>query len=456
MRTADLIRHEWRTTLRRPAALAALALLTSVLVYGAASGRVQRDARLQAIAHHRATVAGAMVAPPRTRSAMDVTLASCLPPAPLGDFAIGQSDLLPQVGAVSLWNPDVRLLSRYELADPVAVSLGAFDLGKAIVLVLPLVLIVLGFDALSCERDADRLGLLLAQGARLPVLLWGRLSVRLGAAIALTLAISLLALSVGGPFSLAQRLPSFAIFWLGVALYAAFWTALIGFVAAGNRRGEWNVLLLLVVWAGLTLLLPAAATTVAEAIHPAPSRLTLLARARELELRVERAEADAAHALAAQHQDVVSLGTTELPAYLRTAFLVTSAVDRATGPALAAFDQAAAHRDRALARLRYVSPAVTLHGLFSEIAGTSAARHRRYHAAVRALKAAFAARARPSILAGRALTPDELATLPSLELEDDPPGAALRRHAAPLLVLALLSGLLVLLASRRLRRISGP
>ena len=116
-----MLLHEWKTRLSRPAVLASLLFFAATLLYGATSGRVERDARAVAIASHEASVLDTMAGwhaawkaleekgpqsgvPPWAASAMDVTFSTSLPPAPLGDFAIGQSDLFPSTGAVSLWD----------------------------------------------------------------------------------------------------------------------------------------------------------------------------------------------------------------------------------------------------------------------------------------------------------------------------------------------------------------
>ena len=472
MTLSHLIAHEWRTRLSRPAALAALALYAVVLIAGAVNGRMHRAARVQAVASQRAEVsastarwladlraleAGAKGVPPWAGSAMDATFATHLPPAPLEDFAIGQSDLLPTTGAVSLWSPDVRLFTRYELDDPVSLSLGGFDIGKAVLLVLPLLLVVLCFDVLSGDRDAGRLGLVLAQGVDLRRLVWGRLAVRAGAVLTITVLVATAALIAPVPdVSLAQRLLPFA-WWIAAALlHALVWIAVIALVAARNRGGDAGLTLLLFVWAGLELLVPAAAASAAEAFAPPPSRLALLARARELEIQTERREADIARGFLLDHPDLIVEEASQMPAYVRTAYFVTAAVDRATRPVLVAFDQAAARREDMLSALRYASPAIVMHGLFNEIAGTSSARHRRYVAAARAFKADHALRAGRSIVAGRRMPLDQAASLPGFQLEEERLGGVLRRSAGPLLFLVLAAGALLVAADRRLRRVVGP
>jgi ABC-2 type transport system permease protein len=370
-----------------------------------------------------------------------------------GRFAIGQSDLLPYAGPISLWDPDVRLFSRYEFEDPIALALGAFDLSKAVILVLPLLLIVLSFDVLSGERDANRLTLILAQGVGIRRLMWGRLLIRAAPALGMVLLIAAAALLLNrGAVPLESRLPAFALWVLGVLLYGAFWIAMIAFVASSNGRGTRNVMVLGVAWAALTLILPAAATTIAEAIYPTPSRLVYLADAREIEIQTELAEPGLRDRIAAEHPDLFVQEASAMPAYVRTAFLVTSAVDAATRPVLEGFESAASNRDEALGFLRYLSPAIVTHGLFNDVAGASAARHRRYMAQARELKAAYAKQVGRYIVAGRRLPLGETGSLPKFEFQDDTLGAISRRNAAALFALGFATFLLLALADRRLKR----
>jgi ABC-2 type transport system permease protein len=468
----ESIVHEWRTRLSRPPALIVAALFSAALIYGAANGRLQRAGRLEAIAAHRIDVAaatarwlsglqaleaGAAKAPAAAGSPMDLTFASHLPPAPLDDFAIGQSDLLPRLGALSLWSPDVRLFSRYELDDPVSLALGGFDLAKAVLFLLPIVLIVLCFDVLSADRDSGRLALILAQGGRLRSLLWTRLGVRAGALLGMTCAVSLAALlaPVDGA-SLADRLPFFLLWTITSSLYGLVWVGIVAGVAARGRSGLVNLMQLVIIWAALTLVVPAGSAAVAEAASPPPSRVTHLAEARDLEIRAERDEADLTLGFALDHPELVIADASEIPAYVRTAFLVTSAVDRATSPVQAAFDRSAARREAMLGRLGYLSPAIVLHRLLGDIAGTSAARHRRYAATAREFKAAYAERVGPAIVAGRRLSSAESASFPAFRLGVDAARAVVERSAGGLAFLGLVAGVLLLVADRMVRRAARP
>lgn len=470
MTPGHMISHEWRTRLSQPAILSSLVLFVACLVYAAANGRTEMDRRVHAIAQHEAEISNQRErwlsdlqaleeraekagVPAWSGSAMDVTFSSHLPVAPLADFAIGQSDLLPYLGGVSLWDPDIRLFSRYEFEDPVSLGIGGFDLSKAVILVLPLMLIALCYDVLSADRDANRLGLLLAQGASLRVLFWQRLAIRAGLILVLTLLVCLAVfLWPSDAASWSQRAPFFAL-WAGAAvLHAGFWIAVIAAVTGLNRTGEANIVLLLLVWAGLTLILPASVTAISEAIYPTPSRAAYLTQARRIEIDAEQADADVSKRMVIDHPEMLAGTTSSIPDYVRTAFLVTTTVDEATRPILANFESAADRREAALALAQSLSPAIIMQRLFSDVAGASSARHRSYLSQARALKTAYAEQVRAPVNAGRRLSVQQAMSLPVFQFKDEPLSALVRRSTVALVFLGFVTGVLLVAADRRLGR----
>ena len=465
----EMLWHEWRTRFSQSGTLLVLLLFCALLVYGAMHGKAQRAMRAQTIQQHAAEVAATMQdwlaaakaleqgpaagVPPWAASPMDATFASALPVAALADFAIGQSDLLPYVGPLSLWQPDIRLFSRYEFAEPIALALGAFDLSTAVLLILPVLLIVVCFDVLSADRDARRLAHAVAQGATLRRLAWRRLTIRSAGILGIAAAIALLALLFDpGTASIQQRLPYFAAWLCALLTYGVFWIAIIALVIGRNRDGATHLATLFLLWAGLTLLLPAATAGLGEAIYPVPSRIAFLAQARELEIETEREQDAVLRSFVADHPDLSIDASGEVPSYFRISFLAMTTADAATEPALRAFETAAAKRESIARLLGHVSPGIGLHALFADLAGTSAARHRRYVSQARAFKHAYAELAAPYIVAGRRLPQAVAESLPRFHFEDESLGVILARHLPALLLNLLLAAALFALAERRLRR----
>ncbi|MBL6747231.1 MAG: DUF3526 domain-containing protein [Pseudomonadales bacterium] len=472
MRTIDLIAFEWKLQFKRGAALSVLLAFALVLYYGGVAGKAERNERASAVAAHEESVSEAMAewledlrqlerlgseaeVPPATGSAMDVVFASSIPQQPLSDFAVGQSDLLPFAGEISLWDPDIRLFSNYEIADPVALALGSFDISKAVVLFLPLLLVVFCFDVIAADRDARRLGLTVAQGVSIRRLFWQRLMFR--AAVVFTvlfITAVLVLLADGGQTSLVERLPAFGLWLLFACLYGGFWLMLIAFVASYNNSGEFNVLALLGLWAGLTLVIPAASSALAEVIYPSPSRLTYLAEAREIENETRLEESEVANQFMLDHPELLVDQESEIPAFVLSSFLVTSTVDEATRPIVASFEAALQNRENVLALFRYLSPAVAVHSLFNEIAGTSAQRHQRYLTQARQFKAAYAEMVGPNIVAKQRIGSEFFETIPDFEFAEESLSGRVVQSIGPLMLLVLLSMGMAGVVNRRLSKTS--
>lgn len=473
MTLSDIISHEWKSKLSHPVTLVNILLFAAILMFGAYSGAIERDYRLAKVDAHNQEIAAKTESwlqnakaweengadsgvSARSGSALTLTFPSSLTPGALGDFAIGQADFLPFTGEVSLRQADVKQFSKYEFDDPVSLALGAFDLSKAVIFILPLLLVVLAFDVLSSDRDANRLGLTLAQGINLRSFFWRKLFVRGGVVLGLTILVSTLMFILQTNEFTPERLSMFSIWLVGVVLYALFWMAMISFVASRNKNGETNVITLLILWAGFTLIVPAAATSVTETIYPTPSRLTYMAEAREMENEASLEIADIANQYLLDHPELSVSSDSEMPAFFRTSFLVTSTMDEATRPILEEFERTALERENTLGLLRYISPAITTHILFNDVAGTSSKRHSDYHKAVRDFKNQYAERVGPVIMSNQRLGESDFNNIPTFHFPEQNASEVFSQNLMSLLFLLVVSVLLMFLADKRVSKIKGP
>ena len=474
MRFSERIHHEWKTRLSRPAVLICLIFYGTAMFYGSLSGAKARDERLHAVetlfvearearakfeANVRALEEKGVDSgvPSWAGSPMDITFPAVMQPGPLGDFSVGQSDILPFAGTLSLWNPDIRMFSKYELEDPVALALGAFDLSKVILLLMPLLLMVLCFDVLSSERDGKRLGLILAQGGRIRTIFWQGFFIRMAVVLALTLFMALVAIIFHrGSEPLSVRLAVFGWWLLGTFVYGIFWTALIGFIASRQRSGESHVMMLLLIWGGLTLILPACSVAIAESLYPSPSRLAYLAQTRSAENETTLAEADLANRFLLDHPELSVANENHFPDYFRTSFFVTTAVDRATRPLLLQFTQASEERERALRWLHFASPVMAVNHYFNSVAGTSGYHHHRYMAQARDFKAAYAERVKRIVIGGKRFPVSDLPNLPNFEFDKEPLPELVARFRYTCAFFIAVSAWFFWMADRRLNRTVGP
>ena len=460
------IRYDLRLKMRRPAVIAAMLLYVLFLLFAAGSGRWAAERRRQTQQAHEMTLVAARAklmhrvstqTPPWAGSAMDVAFCAILPPSPLADFAVGQADLLPSMGRLSLWEPDVRLFAKYELDSPVALARGTFDLSQAILIVLPLLLIALCFDVLSADRDRGRLGVVLAQAGRIRSLVWGRLAVRISAAWLLTAMVGgALTAWAWEPFSLQERTVWFAAWLSVVSVYVLFWAALLAALIASNRRGDATTLRMVLAWAVVALLIPSAVNAGAAAVYPAPSRLEYLARARTAENRALRAVADDEKRLLLEHPDAVDASAHDVPRYIRTAFEVTQRVDQATSPIRIAFERTTQQRNDLLAAFALLSPAIAVHRTTNALGGASTARHRRFQSEAQRFKADFGAVQGDGLKLGKRLSSNEIAALPRFSMAKPSLVEIMTRHVGPLAFIALVSLGWLAWSDRRLTAITSP
>lgn len=250
--------HEWRLLSRSWLALAALALLLGLSALAVISGtrEVAREhasiARLAALqqeeldAQARKYVQGADAG-----SAAYYTFHTTWdPPSSAAFLAIGLRDASPYVLRVRALALQAQL-HEGESFNPELALAGRFDFAFVLVYLMPLFLVALLHDLVSGERQAGRLGTLLAMPAAAPRLWLRRAGLRAGLVFAgLVLPVLVGALANG------MEWMALATTLLSTAAYLAFWTGLALVVVTRGGSSSANATALMGCWAVLTLIVP--------------------------------------------------------------------------------------------------------------------------------------------------------------------------------------------------------
>ena len=147
---------------------------------------------------------------------------------------------------------------------------------------VPLLMILIGFSSVARERERGILLQLLAQGTRGAALVQGKAIALAGVAALALLPLFLSALWLG-PQTPTEALPLLALL-AGHTVYLAFWVVLIVAVSALAGRARTALIVLIGIWAMLTVLVPRLATDVAATTLPAPNQAEVDIRLQE-ELR---------------------------------------------------------------------------------------------------------------------------------------------------------------------------
>lgn len=475
--TAALLRCETRLLLRDPAFWLTLLLVVVTVGYALANTRTQlrqqaavvaaaqadETRRLQAAQAQIADIDAGRAKPPAEpyqdpRNAIfagsgRAAQAVHLPPRPLAPVAVGLSDLVPPVLLVSAASKD-SFLFKDEIANPMQLFAGAFDLAFVLVFLLPLWIVGLTYPMVSQEREQGTLALSAACGQPLGRWLALRLALRAGVPVAATLAAVAAGLGWAGVRFSAD--PA-AVLALGAAilLYGAFWALLAAAVNGLGRSSAWNATALVGAWIVLLLLVPAAVNALAGTLFPAPSRAEMVLAVRAAAVDAERNRDAELARFRDEHPDA---DEAQRPDRGREQTLRRLAVQQAAVQAvdgiLASHEAQLARRQSLVQWLSFASPALLMNDALAELAGHGPSRMAAFmtqlHRFHRDWRAFFVSRAQ----AGQPLQAEDYRQLPRFDTR-----AAAGTHGmgavaadlAGLALLALASAAAAALALRRLR-----
>ena len=445
-----------------------IALIVSLLIlggYAAYSGKSQLTRLAQAQADYAQTRTAALdawrdelveiesapgaAAPAYAARPMNIRKPAVAPVAPLGDFAIGASDLLPAQTELSAWVNPADLFNEYEFANPTLLSIGRFDLSTMVVLLLPLLMIAASFDIWSAERESTRARLIAAQAGAVKSLIWSRLLFRNGL-IWGVFALVALAAGLAAPAGLSSARLANLAGWIGAAwIYGAFWFALIAFAVAYFRRSEIIAATLFALWAGFVFLTPAIGGAVSEALYPPPSRLAALSAMRDAKSEAGKATAELTKGFLADHPEM-TVSDDDVPFYYAGTWLANREAATRTAPILRAFEQSRQRRQETINLLQYLSPTVIVNRAMLSFTGGDVDRYRAYQAEARAALADLSQRIGPAVVAKQRLSLAAYDAIAPFSFTETAASDKVRRLAAPLTFLLALTLALGWGARRRL------
>ena len=445
-----------------------IALIVSLLIlgaYAAYSGKSQLTRLAQAQADYAQTRNAALdawrdelveiesapgaAAPAYAARPMNIRKPAVAPVAPLGDFAIGASDLLPAQTELSAWVNPADLFNEYEFANPTLLSIGRFDLSTMVVLLLPLLMIAASFDIWSAERESTRARLIAAQAGAVKSLIWRRLLFRNGLIWGVFAWVALTAGLVAPAGLSSARLANLAG-WLGAAwIYGAFWFALIAFAVAYFRRSEIIAATLFALWASFVFLTPAIGGAVSEALYPPPSRLAALSAMRDAKSAAGKATVELTKGFLADHPEM-TVSDDDVPVYYAGTWLANREAATRTAPILRAFEQSRQRRRETINLLQYLSPAVIANRALLSFAGGDVDRYRAYQAEAREALADLSQRIGPAVVAKQRLSLAAYDAIAPFSFTETAASDKVRRLAAPLTFLLALTLALEWGARRRL------
>lgn len=370
------------------------------------------------------------------------------PPAPLLALSIGQTGLFPSQVKVTAAGRGTGSTPA-EIANPLGLAVGAFDVEFVIVFLWPLAIIALTFDLLAGERERGTLQLLLAQPVSPAAILGGLLLARGAAVLVPAVAVPWLALALIGGSPPAARL----LLWSTIAAsYGLLWIGIAAWTAARHRPAGANAIWLGTLWVVVTLALPGAIHVAASAWGDAPSDVAFADATRAA---TRDALSDGSRVLGhflEDHPTASAVGRDGMRQYALLQAARDEEVARRLVPVVAELEGAVDRQRRLVAAARYLSPAMIASDGLQQAAGSSSERARDFLAQVAEFKTTWREFFQPRVIAGDAMTAVDVEALPRFRYRAEGWPSILHRALPGAAMMTILGATLIGLSMQRLRR----
>lgn len=173
-------------------------------------------------------------------------------PTAFTSLAIGQKDNYPFYHDLN--SPSIYHTASTKIQNPVKLLAGNFDLSFVIVYLLPLFIVVLGYNVLSEEKELHTATLLMVQ-ANLKGIIGHKLIFRMLLMMVLSVVMNICGFLING-ISISE-IATMASWMLISLVYIAFWFSLVYLVISFDRPGSVNALILGGLWVLLLIIVPA-------------------------------------------------------------------------------------------------------------------------------------------------------------------------------------------------------
>ncbi len=295
-----------------------------------------------------------------------------LEPKPLSALASGQLDIFPYYGKVTLTTADP--LRDNALENPFMQVAGSFDFAFVLVWLIPLFVIVMGYNVISSERENGTYALLQSQPIAIKKILFYKLLFRF-LVISGLIVISLIL------WALVYGINVFSISGLQlisiVLLYIAFWFCLCAIFNLYQTSSAVNAVGLAGLWVILLLVIPALISLIVSTVHPIPSRAIWITEQRAIQQDVQAQGEELFDLWLVDHPEEFLEGDTPqfYQSWVRRLVWAENIAEREQ-KAERIFEEPRIRQSEMASRLRFLSPPMALQTWLERKAGSDAERLR--------------------------------------------------------------------------------
>ena len=195
-------------------------------------------------------------------------------PSPTSGLCLGQRDLFPSYYRITMTDIS-RQLNSGELANPMKLLTGNFDLSYVFVFLFPLLIVALFYNLFAGEKEGGTLSILRSQSPSLLMILISKGLMRAFIVFGLALLLLVLGFIIQG-ISLGENTDLFIQWLLFLFGYSLIWMVLMGIVVAMRKSSALSAMLGFGVWLVFTLIAPAMINLFVLTNEPLPNRTEMI------------------------------------------------------------------------------------------------------------------------------------------------------------------------------------
>lgn len=185
------------------------------------------------------------------------------PPSDWSAFALGQRDVLNYNIKTKILTLEGQIYDN-ELTNPLSLLVGNLDLSFVFIYLFPLLVIAIGFNLISEEKESGVWNMIKISGISTLKFIFYKIWIRWALVIALMSVLLIISAVIFG----AKLDGLFLMMWLISVVYISFWFAVVWFINSLNKNSRANAITLVGIWITLCLMLPAMGNTLINTTTP--------------------------------------------------------------------------------------------------------------------------------------------------------------------------------------------
>jgi len=321
-------------------------------------------------------------------------------------LCLGQRDLFPVYYGFNVTDL-ARQVNTGELANPMKLLTGNFDLSYVFVFLFPLLVVALFYNLYAAEKEGGTLSLLKSQSISLSTILIGKGLLRLLIVWAMALVLLILGFSL-------QLVPMGSLFlqWSVIVLgYCLFWSLLMGLVVSLRRSAALSAIIGLGLWLIVTLITPSLLNLFVLANEPLPNRASMIHEVRSL--NDQNWEKPKAFVLDQFYPDFPQYNDGDTTDFYKWYYASFTLLDKEASVLNARFEEQVKGRNALLSQWEWLAPAAMVHERLSEVSETDRESHLKFVREVYAQHQALRSLYYDRIFEGKVFSVEDLAKLES-------------------------------------------